>query len=147
MVYGFGETIEDILEHLEKIKHLQSETGGFTAFIPWSFASKNTELASNVKFYENTAYDYLKILALSRIIIDNIKNIQVSWVTQGLKIAQLGLRFGANDFGGTMLEENVVKAAGVVNKSNKEEIIKNIKTAGFVPAQRNTAYEILKVYK
>ena len=78
--------------------------------------------------------------------LNNIKNIQVSWVTQGLKVAQLGLKFGANDFGGTMLEENVVKAAGVVNKSTKTEIIKNIKMAGFVPAQRNTAYELLNIY-
>ncbi|MEI7473845.1 MAG: cyclic dehypoxanthinyl futalosine synthase [bacterium] len=146
MVYGFGESLEDIFEHLEKIKKLQSETGGFTAFIPWSFAAENTELASNVKFYETTAFDYLKILAVSRIMLNNIKNIQVSWVTQGLKVAQLGLKFGANDFGGTMLEENVVKAAGVVNKSTKTEIIKNIKMAGFVPAQRNTAYELLNIY-
>lgn len=147
MVYGFGESFEDILQHLLKIKELQNRTGGFTAFIPWSFAPENTEIANKVKFYETTAFDYLKIVSVSRIIFDNIKNIQVSWVTQGLNIAQIALYFGANDFGGTMLEENVVKAAGVDNKSSIEEILKTIKNVAYKPAQRNTAYEILKVYE
>jgi len=145
MVFGFGENYGHIAEHLEKIRNLQDRTGGFTAFIPWSFAPfKNYD--ENRQNYDNTAYDYLKILSVSRIFLDNIPNIQASWVTQGLGVAQLSLRFGANDFGGTMLEENVVKAAGVSNKTNADEIINHIKKAGFVPAQRNTSYEILKIF-
>jgi len=145
MVFGFGENHGHVVEHLCKIRDLQERTGGFTAFIPWSFAPfKNYD--KNLQNYDNTAHDYLKILAVSRIFLDNIPNIQASWVTQGLGVAQLSLRFGANDFGGTMLEENVVKAAGVSNKTNAEEIINHIKKAGFLPAQRNTSYKILKIF-
>lgn len=135
MVFGFGENYGHIIEHLFKIRDLQDKTGGFTAFIPWSVVPSGA-----------TAHDYLKILAVSRIVLDNIPNIQASWVTQGLDIAQIGLKFGANDFGGTMLEENVVKAAGVINRTNIEEVVKHIQKAGFKAAQRNTTYEILREF-
>ena len=167
MVFGFGESYEHIVEHLLKIRNLQDKTGGFTAFIPWTFVSSPAVIARSEATWQSmqmtnqdrllckpfglplndngtTAYDYLKILAVSRLVLDNIPNIQASWVTQGLKIAQLSLRFGANDFGGTMLEENVVKAAGVANKTTIDEIIDNIQKAGFKAAQRNTKYKILR---
>lgn len=132
MVFGFGERPEHIAEHLLKIKQLQAKTGGFTAFIPWTAVPGKA-----------TAHDYLRVLAVSRIVLDNIPNLQVSWVTQGLNIAQIALSFGANDFGGTMIEENVVKAAGCANSTTIQEIIRHIKAAGFTPAQRNTRYEII----
>lgn len=135
MVFGIGESYEHIVEHLFKIRDLQDKTNGFTAFIVWSFVPSDA-----------TAHDYLKILAVSRLVLDNIPNIQASWVTQGLKIAQLSLKFGANDFGGTMLEENVVRAAGVSNKTTIDEIIRCIQKAGFKAAQRNTGYKIIKEY-
>ncbi len=145
MVFGFGEDARFIAEHLLKILELQEKTGGFTAFIPWTFApwNKFTGLSKNLN---NTAFDYLKILALSRLILDNIVNIQVSWITQGLNIAQIALKFGANDFGGTMLEENVVKAAGVYNNTCADEIIDHIQKAGFIAAQRDTHYKIIKTF-
>ena len=147
MMFGSIDTEEDIVQHLEVIRALQDETGGFTAFIPWSFQPWNTELKrQNPELMPAGAIRYLKVLALSRIYLDNFKNIQVSWVTQGIKVAQVGLRFGANDFGSTMLEENVVKAAGVSYRVSMDEIIQAIKSAGFKPAQRNTYYNILKLY-
>lgn len=135
MVFGFGEKLGHIAEHLLKIKQLQAKTGGFTAFIPWTAVPGQA-----------TAHDYLKILAASRLVLDNILNLQVSWVTQGLGVAQSGLHFGANDFGGTMLEENVVKAAGCANNTTIQEIIRHIKAAGCIPAQRNTQYKIIKTF-
>jgi cyclic dehypoxanthinyl futalosine synthase len=162
MMFGSVEKAEDIIEHLEAIRTIQDKTGGFTAFIPWSFQPGNTELGKRsnpplppfvkggsggiTKLYPATAVEYLRILALSRIYIDNIKNIQASWVTQGLKLAQVALRFGANDFGSTMIEENVVASTGVSYKVSKEDIIKAIRDAGFKPAQRNTRYEIIKYF-
>ena len=147
MMFGSIDTEEDIVQHLEVIRALQDETGGFTAFIPWSFQPWNTELKiENPELMPAGAIRYLKVLAVSRIYLDNFKNIQVSWVTQGIKVAQVGLRFGANDFGSTMLEENVVKAAGVSYRVSMDEIIQAIKSAGFKPAQRNTYYNILKLY-
>ncbi len=146
MVFGFGENAQHIAEHLLLIKNLQDKTGGFTAFIPWTFAPSRSfqGLSNNLN---NTAFDYLKVLAVSRLVIDNIPNIQASWVTQGLNIAQTTLNFGANDFGGTMLEENVVKAAGVFNKTNVEQVVKYIQKAGFKAAQRNTYYKVLKTFE
>lgn len=148
MMFGSIEEPEDIIEHLDVIRSLQDRTGGFTAFIPWSFQPKNTEIGSRftvhgAQFCGATAVDYLRVLALSRIYLDNIKNIQASWVTQGLKMAQVALRFGANDFGSTMIEENVVKAAGVSYRVSKEDIIQAIKGVGFKAAQRDTHYNIL----
>ncbi len=148
MMFGSVENSEDIVEHLDVIRNLQDRTGGFTAFIPWSFQPGNTVLGekskSNNPFDQATGTDYLKVLALSRIYLDNIDNIQASWVTQGIKMAQVSLRFGANDFGSTMIEENVVKAAGVNYLVTKEELIRAIKSAAFKPAQRDTYYKILE---
>lgn len=151
MMFGSVEDPGDIMEHLEAIRNLQDRTGGFTAFIPWTFQPKNTEIGSRFtvhgsRFYGATAVDYLRVLALSRIYLDNIRNIQASWVTQGLKLAQVALRFGANDFGSTMIEENVVKAAGVSYSVSKEDIIDAIKGAGFKPAQRDTYYNLIKEF-
>ncbi len=153
MMFGSVEKPEDIIEHLDAIRNLQDKSsakgglsgGEFTAFIPWTFQPQNTELARSFRiFYSATAVEYLRVLALSRIYLDNIKNIQASWVTQGLKIAEAALRFGANDFGSTMIEENVVASAGVSYKVSKENIIRAIKNAGFKPCQRDTCYKILK---
>lgn len=144
MMFGSVEEPEDIIEHLDAIRTLQDKTGGFTAFIPWSFQPKNTEIGS--RFYGATAVDYLRVLSLSRIYLDNVRNIQASWVTQGLKMAQVALRFGANDFGSTMIEENVVRAAGVSYLVSKEDIIEAIKRARFKAAQRDTYYNILKEF-
>ena len=138
MMFGHIEKDEDIIEHLEAIRKLQDKTGGFTAFIPWAFQPKNTELSHIEKA---TSARYLRILALSRIYLDNFKNIQASWVTQGGKVAQLSLFFGANDFGSLMIEENVVKAAGVTYRMKLEEIVKLIKDAGFKPVRRTTLYD------
>ena len=163
MMFGSIEEAEDIIEHLNAVRNLQDKTGGFTAFIPWSFQPGNTALAKSLeqrarskntsrithhasRIYPATAVEYLRILALSRIYLDNIKNIQASWVTQGLKLAQVALRFGANDFGSTMIEENVVASTGVSYKVSKEDIINAIKHTGFRPAQRNTYYEIIRYF-
>jgi cyclic dehypoxanthinyl futalosine synthase len=157
MMFGSVETPEDIIEHLDVIRTLQDKTGGFTAFIPWSFQSGNTELVKSLKsrkqnpegkqfFKTATAIDYLRVLALSRIYLDNVNNIQASWVTQGLKLAQVALRFGANDFGSTMIEENVVRAAGVTYCVTKEDIINAIKATGFRAVQRNTYYNKLREF-
>lgn len=160
MMFGSIEEPEDIIVHLDSIRKLQDRTGGFTAFIPWSFQPGNTELkqkskknkfkTQNARFktvdYPATAVEYLKVLALSRLYLDNIDNIQASWVTQGLKLAQVALRFGANDFGSTMIEENVVAAAGVRYRVSGEDIIDSIRSAGFTPAQRDTYYTVLTQY-
>jgi cyclic dehypoxanthinyl futalosine synthase len=149
MMFGSVEGPEDIVEHLDVIRDLQDRTGGFTAFIPWSFQPGNTELSrrkaeGKPSAGSATAVDYLRVLALSRLYLDNIRNIQASWVTQGLKLAQVALRFGANDFGSTMIEENVVRAAGVSYTVTKEDIVQAIKAAGFRPAQRDTCYKVLR---
>ena len=154
MMFGSVEEPEDIIEHLDAIRSLQDRTGGFTAFIPWSFQPGNTELSreganaagNKTGISQATAVDYLRVLALSRIYLDNINNIQASWVTQGLKLAQVALRFGANDFGSTMIEENVVRAAGISYCVTKEDIINAIKATGFEPAQRNTYYNIIRKF-
>lgn len=145
MMFGSIEGPEDIIEHLDVIRNLQDKTGGFTAFIPWSFQPGNTELLrKNKTIGPATAVDYLRILALSRMYLDNFNNIQASWVTQGLKLAQVALRFGANDFGSTMIEENVVKAAGVSYRVSKEDIIQAIQRAGLKAAQRDTYYRLVR---
>jgi cyclic dehypoxanthinyl futalosine synthase len=139
MVFGHIESIEDRIKHLILLRSLQDETKGFTAFIPWTYQSANTKLGGNTV----GGYEYLKTLAISRLVLDNFKNIQASWVTQGPKIAQLALSFGANDMGSIMIEENVVKAAGAKYQLNKDEILKLIESAGFKPIQRNTYYQFL----
>ena len=141
MMFGSIETQKEIIEHLVRLRDVQDERKGFTAFIPWTYQPGNTELGGR----SATAVDYLKVLAVSRIVLDNFDNIQASWVTQGAKIAQVALEFGANDFGSTMLEENVVAAAGITFRMTKQEIINLIRDAGYTAAQRNTVYKILKV--
>ena len=139
MMFGCGETIEQRMNHLELVRNLQEETGGFTAFIPWTFQRANTSLGSSVK-EEATAVEYLETLAISRIYLANIENVQSSWVTQGLKTCQLGLRFGGNDVGSIMIEENVVAAAGAHHCTTEEELRRIIRDAGFIPKQRDTLY-------
>ncbi|MGA9364929.1 MAG: cyclic dehypoxanthinyl futalosine synthase [Bacteroidota bacterium] len=145
MMYGHIETDEDIIIHLESIRKLQDETGGFTAFVPWSFKPGNTPLEKVIPHYA-TSTRYLQILAISRIYLDNFPHIQASWFSEGKKAGQIALHFGADDFGGTLVEENVHAAANFVNKTNTDEVIQLIREAGFVPTQRTTLYEILKVY-
>jgi cyclic dehypoxanthinyl futalosine synthase len=139
MMFGTGETIEQRMNHLDIVRRIQEDTGGFTAFIPWFFQRENTSLGRFVK-EEATAVEYLKMLALSRIYLDNILNIQASWVTPGLKVCQLGLRFGGNDVGSIMIEENVVSAAGAHHCATEEQLRLLIRDAGFVPKQRDTLY-------
>ena len=139
MMFGCGETIEQRMNHLELVRNLQEETGGFTAFIPWTFQRANTALGHIVQ-EEATAVEYLETLAISRIYLANIENVQSSWVTQGLKTCQLGLRFGANDVGSIMIEENVVAAAGAHHSTTEEELRRIIRDAGFIPKQRDTLY-------
>ncbi|HKE29405.1 MAG TPA: cyclic dehypoxanthinyl futalosine synthase [Bryobacteraceae bacterium] len=139
MMFGCGETLEQRTHHLELVRNLQEETGGFTAFIPWTFQRENTSLGRFVH-EEATAVEYLQTLAISRIYLENFENVQSSWVTQGLKTCQLGLRFGGNDVGSIMIEENVVSAAGAHHRASEEELRRMIRDAGFVPKQRDTLY-------
>ena len=139
MMFGTGETIEQRMNHFDIVRQIQEDTGGFTAFIPWSFQRELTSLGRFVK-EEATAVEYLKMLALSRVYLENILNIQSSWVTPGLKTCQMGLRFGGNDVGSIMIEENVVSAAGAHHQASEEELRRLIRDAGFVPKQRDTLY-------
>ena len=139
MMFGCGETFEHRVNHLERVRQLQEETGGFTAFIPWVFQRENTSLGNFIK-EEATAIDYLKTLAVSRIYLDNILNVQASWLTPGLKICQIALRFGGNDVGSILIEENVVRAAGVTRTTNEEQLRHLIRDAGFRPVKRDTLY-------
>jgi cyclic dehypoxanthinyl futalosine synthase len=139
MMYGTVETDEERLEHLLRLRALQDETGGFTAFITWSYQPDHTELAGS----EATGVDYLRTLALSRIVLDNFDNLQASWVTQGGKVGQLSLAYGANDMGSVMIEENVVRAAGASYCMDEVEIVRNIEDAGFSAKRRNMHYELL----
>jgi cyclic dehypoxanthinyl futalosine synthase len=142
MMFGSCEKPEDIIEHLFRVREMQDQGGSFTAFIPWTYQPGNTELGGTTA----TGVDYLKVLALSRIVLDNIPNIQASWVTQGAKMASAALFFGANDLGGTMLEENVVAAAGCSFCMSQQEMINLIQGAGFRAAQRTTTYSILREF-
>jgi cyclic dehypoxanthinyl futalosine synthase len=139
MMFGTGETIEQRMNHFDLVRQIQESTGGFTAFIPWAYQRENTSLGNFVK-QEATAVEYLKMLALSRLYLENIVNIQSSWVTPGLKTCQLGLRFGGNDVGSIMIEENVVSAAGAHHRASEEELRRLIRDAGFIPKQRDTLY-------
>ncbi len=140
MMYGSVETVEQRVEHLIKVRDLQDETGGFRAFIPWSFQPEGTHLP-NVK--RASGFDYLRTVAISRLMLDNIRNIQASWLTQGPKIGQIALQYGVNDMGSTVIEENVVTAKGAVFMVPLHEIERLIRDAGLTPARRNTRYEIL----
>jgi cyclic dehypoxanthinyl futalosine synthase len=138
MMFGCGEEYRHRVNHLQRLRRIQEESGGFTAFIPWIFAPENTPLGKKVS--ETTAFDYLKTLAISRLYLDNIDHIQSSWLTPGIKICQVGLQFGADDVGSILIEENVVYAAGVRNRTNEEELRRIISDAGYIPAQRDTLY-------
>jgi cyclic dehypoxanthinyl futalosine synthase len=142
MMFGSKETPEQIVEHLFRVRSMQEQGGSFTAFIPWTYQPGNTELGGETA----TGVEYLKVLALSRIVLDTIPSIQASWVTQGAKLAQVALFFGANDLGGTMLEENVVAAAGCSFRMSQQEMVELIQDAGFKAAQRDTAYRILREF-
>ncbi|MCE9606230.1 MAG: dehypoxanthine futalosine cyclase [Planctomycetia bacterium] len=140
MMFGHVETLAERIEHLERLRGLQDETGGFTAFICWSFQPEHTDLAHLKK---HGSFDYLKTQAVARLYLDNFPNIQSSWVTQGLKIGQLALLFGANDMGSLMIEENVVASAGTVHYLNLEQIRGAISELGYIPRQRNVRYELI----
>ena len=140
MMFGHVETFADRVAHLRRLRDLQDETGGFTAFICWTFQPKNTALSHLRK---HGAYDYLRTLAISRLYLDNFANIQASWVTQGAAVGQLSLRFGANDMGSLMIEENVVAAAGTRFRTSESELRQLITQAGYVPRRRNVFYELV----
>jgi cyclic dehypoxanthinyl futalosine synthase len=139
MMYGHVESVEERLEHLLRLRALQDETGGFTAFITWSYQPQHTELGGG----EATGVEYLRMLALARIVLDNFPSLQASWVTQGGKVGQLSLAYGANDMGSVMIEENVVRAAGASYCMDEVEIVRNIENAGFAAKRRNMHYDIL----
>ena len=146
MMYGHLENDEDILEHLDSIRRLQDEYHGFTAFVPWSFKPGNTPLEKIIPHYA-TPTRYLQMVAFSRLYLDNFQHIQASWFSEGKKVGQIALHFGADDFGGTLQEENVHAAANFVNKTNTQECLQMIHEAGFGAAQRTTLYEIIKRYE
>jgi cyclic dehypoxanthinyl futalosine synthase len=139
MMYGTVESLEERIAHMIRLRELQDETGGFTAFITWSFQPQHTELGG----VEASGIDYLRTLATARIVLDNFDNLQASWVTQGGKVGQLSLAYGANDMGSVMIEENVVRAAGASYCMDEIEIVRNVEDAGFIPKRRNMHYEIL----
>ena len=151
MMYGHLEQPENVVEHLDRTRELQDEalqdgTEGFTAFIPWSYKRGDTPLAKRVK-QESGPTPYLRMIALARIYLDNIKHIQASWFSEGKKTGEVALSFGGDDFGGTLFDENVMQEAGFYNRTSVDEIKAIIKDAGFTPAQRTTKYEILNVFK
>jgi len=139
MMYGSVETPAERIEHMRRLRDLQDETGGFTAFIAWSYQPEHTELQG----VEATGVDYLRTLATARLFLDNFDNLQASWVTQGGKVGQLSLSYGANDMGSVMIEENVVRAAGAAYCMDEVEIVRNIEDAGYAAKRRNMHYEIL----
>jgi cyclic dehypoxanthinyl futalosine synthase len=139
MMYGTVETPEERIEHLLRLRGLQDETAGFTAFIAWSYQPEHTELGGA----DASGIEYLRMLALARIVFDNVPNLQASWVTQGGKVGQLSLAYGANDMGSVMIEENVVRAAGASYCMDEVEIVRNIEDAGYLPKRRTMQYEIL----
>ncbi len=143
MMFGHVETNQERLEHLRRLRELQDRSKGFTAFIPWPFQPDNTALVELADIEKTTGYGYLRMLALSRIYLDNFENVQASWVTQGPKVAQLSLYFGANDFGSTMIEENVVAAAGISFRLSEQEIRRLVTDAGFEPRQRLMDYTLV----
>jgi CofH subfamily radical SAM domain protein len=145
MMYGHVEGTDDLLDHLDAIRGLQDELGGFTAFVPWSFKPGNTLLEKWIKRYKGPSA-YLRMLAVSRLYLDNFAHIQASWFSEGKRAGQIALHFGADDWGGTLFEENVHRAADYVNRITVDEIVTLIRDAGFTPAQRTTEYEILRTY-
>jgi cyclic dehypoxanthinyl futalosine synthase len=147
MMYGHVETLEDRVEHMRRIRELQDETGGFRAFISWTFQDDGNRLGAKVPVERRpTSFDYLLTQAVSRIYLDNVPHIQSSWVTQGLKIGQVALGFGADDLGSVMMEENVVSAAGTTYRTSTEELVHLIRSVGKVPVQRDTLYRDVRVW-
>jgi cyclic dehypoxanthinyl futalosine synthase len=142
MMFGIGDNVGHRVRHLQRVRDLQDETGGFTAFIPWTFQRENTALGKRIK-EEPTGIDYLKMLSVSRLFLDNIEHFQSSWLTQGLKLGQAALRFGADDMGSVMIEENVVSAAGAHNVADEKELRYQIREAGFIPQQRDILYRYI----
>ncbi|OGR90130.1 MAG: dehypoxanthine futalosine cyclase [Elusimicrobia bacterium RIFCSPLOWO2_01_FULL_59_12] len=145
MMYGHVDRPVDWVEHLDRVRSLQDETGGFTAFIPWSFKPGNTVLEKKVPAGAG-ASTYLRMLAVSRLYLDNVPHIQASWFSEGKKTGSIALQFGADDFGGTLIDENVHKAAGHIQTTTIDDTVRLIRQAGFIPAQRTTLYDILRVY-
>jgi cyclic dehypoxanthinyl futalosine synthase len=141
MMYGIGETLAERIEHLERVRAVQARTGGFTAFICWPLQPENTPTMSHMA--RTDANEYLRTVAISRIVLDNVPNLQSSWVTMGMKVGQMALRFGCNDFGSLMIEENVVSAANTTHRTTTDEIEHLIVDAGFTPARRRQDYTIL----
>lgn len=142
MMYGLGESLADRVEHLLRVREVQARTGGFTAFIAWPLQPEHTEMEATPK---TDAITYLRTIALARVVLDNVANLQASWVTMGLKIGQIALRFGCNDFGSLMIEENVVSAAGTMHFATLEELRRHIRDAGFIPARRRQDYSIIEL--
>src|SRR6266513_6038710 len=142
MMFGIGDNVSHRVKHLQRIRDLQDETGGFFAFIPWTFQRENTALGGKIK-EEPTGVDDLQMLAVSRLFLDNIQHIQASWLTQGLKLGQTALRFGADDMGSIMIEENVVSAAGATTCANERDLRYQIREAGFTPQQRDILYDYI----
>jgi cyclic dehypoxanthinyl futalosine synthase len=138
-MFGIGDRVEHQVRHLRRLRDLQDETGGFTAFIPWTFQRENTALGRKITD-EPTGLDYLRMLAVSRLYLDNVEHIQASWLTQGLRLGQVALRFGADDMGSVMIEENVVSAAGAHNTADEKMLRYLIREAGFRPQQRDILY-------
>jgi cyclic dehypoxanthinyl futalosine synthase len=144
MVFGHMETLEERIAHILKIRDLQDETGGFRAFIPWTLSPQGTPRMKH--FRQAGGEDYLKTVAISRLMLDNIEHIQSGWLTEGLKLGQIGLAFGCDDMGGTLLEDKVLEPTGIAVNTRREDLVRLIKEAGFIPAQRDTNYKILHVY-
>ena len=142
MMYGIGETLAERIEHLERVREVQARTGGFTAFICWPLQPENTPTMSHMP--KTDAVDYLRTVALARIVLDNVPNLQASWVTMGMKIGQIALRFGCNDFGSLMIEENVVSAANTTYRTTTDEMERLIADAGFTPRRRRQDYSIVE---
>lgn len=142
MMFGIGDRIEHRVRHLQRVRDVQDETGGFTAFIPWTFQRENTALGRKITI-EPTGIDYLQMVAVSRLFLDNVQHIQASWLTQGLKLGQTALRFGADDMGSIMIEENVVSAAGANTCANERDLRYQIREAGFTPQQRDILYNYI----
>ncbi len=143
MMYGIGETLAERLEHLERVREVQRRTGGFTAFITWPLQPENTPTMSHMP--KTDAVEYLRTVAISRIVLDNVPNLQSSWVTMGMKVGQLALTFGCNDFGSLMIEENVVSAANTTFRTTTDELERLIRDAGFTPARRRQDYSIIPI--
>ncbi len=143
MMYGIGESLAERLEHLERVREVQRRTGGFTAFITWPLQPENTPTMSHMQ--KTDAVEYLRTVAISRIVLDNVPNLQSSWVTMGMKVGQLALTFGCNDFGSLMIEENVVSAANTTFRTTTDELERLIRDAGFKPARRRQDYSIIPI--